>query len=123
MSAYAALPVASVDFLSWEKCDVGCPATGEPKFSAPVTATSVTCDKLPVNRDWSIDYHSFRVHLDTEAARWCSGVEVWNNEGCAGKPDIFVPLDGERDVNGLCLPDTLEPTFISFKLACEEFSE
>lgn len=121
MTAYAGLPVASIEFLSWEKCDVGHPANGHAKFSADVTATPVTCDKTTVNRDWSIDNYSFRVHLDTKDAAFCHGVTIWNNDGCAGEPAHFQPLSHGPFTEGQCLPDIFEPGFLSFKLACGGF--
>jgi hypothetical protein len=123
MTAYAGLPVASIDFLSWEKCDVGHPAIGQPKFSASVTATPLTCDKTTVNRDWSIDNYSFRARLDTKDSIFCHGVTIWNNDGCSGKPVYFQPFDHSPFTEGQCLPDILEPGYVSFKLACEGFPE
>jgi hypothetical protein len=123
MTAYAAVPAASVEFLSWEKCDVGAPARGQAKFSADVTATPLTCDKTPVNRDWSIDNYSFRARLATKDAFFCQGVIVWNNDGCSGEPAAFVPFHHEPVVEGECLPDIFEPGYVSFKLACEGYPE
>ncbi|KAF3012521.1 hypothetical protein E8E15_002653 [Penicillium rubens] len=121
MTAYASFPVASVSFLSWEKCDVGHPALGEPKFSAEVSATPVTCDKTTVNRDWSIDNYSFRAHMDTKDTFACHGVTIWNNDGCAGEPVHFLPFHHGPFTEGQCLPDILGPGYVSFKLACHGF--
>lgn len=92
MAAQAAFPVASVEFQSWETCDDGYPAVGTPKFKADITANPATCDKTPVNRDWSIDHYSFKSYLDTKDALMCSGVTVWNNDGCSGEPAYFLPF-------------------------------
>ncbi|KAJ5985752.1 hypothetical protein N7499_007956 [Penicillium canescens] len=119
MSAYAAMPVASVDFQSWESCDVGAPVTGQPKFVARVTATPLTCDKTPVNPDWSIDNYSFTAKLATKDAAYCHGVIIWNNDGCSGKPTTFLPFDDSPFAVGKCLPDILDPGYVSFKLACD----
>lgn len=121
MTAYAGLPVASIQFQSWEKCDIGLPAGGEPKFTADVIATPVTCDKTIVNRDWSIENYSFNAHLDTKDSIFCHGVTIWNNDGCSGTPDYFLPFNHSPFVEGQCLPDFLEPGYVSFKLACEGF--
>jgi hypothetical protein len=123
MTAYAALPVASIEFLSWESCDVGAPALGQSKFSADVTATPVTCDKTTVNRDWSIDNYSFRARLDTKDALFCSGVAIWNNDGCSGRPDHFLPFNYSPIAEGECIPDILEPGYVSVKLICEGYPE
>ena len=116
LSAQAAFPVASVEFQSWETCDVGAPALGEPKFKAAVSATPVTCDKTTVNRDWSIDNYSFTAHLDTKDALLCSGVTVWNNEDCSGEPIYFLPFEHGPVAQGQCLPDILDPGYVSFKM-------
>ncbi|KAJ5468133.1 hypothetical protein N7475_005885 [Penicillium sp. IBT 31633x] len=121
MTAYAGLPAASVEFLSWESCPVGHPAHSEPKFSAEVVATPITCDKTTINPDWSIDNYSFRVHLDTKEAAFCHGVTIWNNDDCSGRPAYFQPLGHSPFTEGQCLPAIFEPGFISFKLACEGF--
>ncbi|KAJ5351262.1 hypothetical protein N7541_002061 [Penicillium brevicompactum] len=122
MTAYAALPVASIEFQSWEQCDIGAPATGTPKFTADITATPVTCDKTPVNREWSINNYAFKAHLDTKDAHLCHGLIVWNNDGCSGKPKHFVPFGGFGEaIEGTCLPDDLDTGYVSFKLACEGF--
>ncbi|CAG7993172.1 unnamed protein product [Penicillium salamii] len=122
MTAYAAVPVASVQLQSWEQCDIGFPALGEPKFTADVAVTPLTCDKTTLNRDWSINNWSFKAHLDTKDAQLCRGVVIWNNEGCTGKPVHFLPFDHHSPIaEGQCLPDTLEPGYVSFKLACDEF--
>lgn len=118
LGAQAAFPVASVEFQSWESCDVGAPALGEPKFKAAVSATPVTCDKTTVNRDWSIDYYSFNAHLDTKDALFCHGVTVWNNEDCSGEPVYFLPFEGGPVAQGQCLPDILDPGYVSFKMEC-----
>jgi hypothetical protein len=119
MTAYAGMPVASVQFNSWETCDVGVPTHGQPKFTADVTATPLTCDKTTVNRDWSIDNYSFSAHLDTKDTLFCSGVVIWNNDGCSGKPVHFLPFHHSPIAEGQCLPDILDPGYVSFKLACE----
>ncbi|KAI2701970.1 hypothetical protein CBS147332_7746 [Penicillium roqueforti] len=121
MTVYAGFPVASVSFLSWEKCDIGRPALGEAKFSADVSVTPVTCDKTPVNRDWSIDNYSFRARLDTKDTIFCHGVTIWNNDGCSGEPVYFLPFEHSPFAEGQCLPDILQPGYVSFKLACEGF--
>lgn len=118
MAAQAAFPVASVQFQSWETCEPGYPAVGEPKFKADITATPVTCDKTTVNRDWSIDYFSFKAFMDTKDAELCSGVTVWNNDACSGEPAYFLPFTGRPVEQGQCLPDFLEPGYVSFKLEC-----
>ncbi|KAJ5627750.1 hypothetical protein N7490_009978 [Penicillium lividum] len=116
--AHAGLPIASIDFQSWESCDVGLPVQGEPKFKASLTATTVTCEKTTVNRDWSIDNYAFKAYIDTKEALWCSGVSVWNNADCSGNVDYFMPLDHEPVTEGVCLPDFLDAGFVSFKLEC-----
>ncbi|KAJ5578350.1 uncharacterized protein N7459_007314 [Penicillium hispanicum] len=121
IAAQASFPVASVEFLSWEECDVGAPALGEPKFKADITTTPATCDKTTVDRDWSIDNYSFRAFHDTKESLLCHGVKVWNNDQCSGEPSYFLPFNGEPVVNGECLPDFLEPTYVSFKLDCFGF--
>ncbi|KAJ5883124.1 uncharacterized protein N7473_010010 [Penicillium subrubescens] len=121
LPACAAFPVASVEFQSWETCPVGAPALGEPKFKAAVTATPVTCDKATVNRDWSIDNYAFKAYLDTKDALLCSGVTIWNNDDCSGEPVSFLPFDGEPVVQGQCLPDILDPGYVSFRLECFGF--
>lgn len=108
----------SLDFQSWESCDVGAPARGEPKFKAQLVATSVTCEKTTVNRDWSIDNYSFKAYLATKESVFCSGIHVWNNADCSGEDAYFMPLDGKPVVEGICLPDFLDPGFVSFKLEC-----
>ncbi|KAJ5082388.1 hypothetical protein N7532_011431 [Penicillium argentinense] len=118
LGAHAGLPVASVEFQSWESCDVGAPAVGEPKFKTDATATPLTCDKALVNRDWSIDFYSFKAHLDTKDALLCSGVTVWNDDSCSGEPVYFLPFHGEPVAQGQCLPDILDPGYVSFKLEC-----
>lgn len=118
MAVQAAFPVASVEFQSWETCDDGYPAVGTPKFKADITATPATCDKTTVNRDWSIDHYSFKAYLDTKDAFLCSGVTVWNNDGCSGEPVYFLPFTGKPVEQGACLPDFLEPGYVSFKLEC-----
>jgi hypothetical protein len=111
-----------VDFQSWEACPAGAPAQGEPKGEDGVIATPVTCDKAAVKRDWSIDYYSFRAHLDTKDAFLCSGVTVWNNEDCTGKPFYFLPFDDEPVVQGQCLPDIFDGDYVSVRLECFGFS-
>ncbi|KAJ5224889.1 uncharacterized protein N7469_008392 [Penicillium citrinum] len=118
IGAQAAMPVASVEFQSWETCDVGAPAIGEPKFTEAVTATPVTCDKATVNRQWDIDNYSFKAHLDTKDALLCSGVTIWNNDDCSGRPVTFLPFEGGPIAQGQCLPDILDPGYVSFKLEC-----
>ncbi|CAI7597307.1 unnamed protein product [Penicillium glandicola] len=122
MTAYAGFPVASVFFLSWEKCDVGHPALGEPKSSAEVSTTPVTCDATPVSHDWSVDNYSFRARVDTKDAGICHGVLVWNNEYCSGDPVHFLPFHNSPLIEGQCLADILDPGFVSFKLACDGFA-
>ncbi|KAJ5937751.1 hypothetical protein N7454_004093 [Penicillium verhagenii] len=117
--AHAGLPIASLEFQSWETCDVGVPVHGEPKFKASVTATTVTCDKTTVNRDWSIDNFAFKAYIDTKDALFCNGVHVWNNDNCAGDSDYFMPFDHQPVVQGVCLPDFLDPGFVSFQLDCD----
>ncbi|KAJ5161678.1 hypothetical protein N7492_007070 [Penicillium capsulatum] len=121
MAAHAAFPVASIQFNSWEQCDVGAPAHGEAKFKADVTATPVTCDKTTVNRDWSINNYSFRTFIDTKDALLCEGVTVWNNDDCSGRPAYFQPLGHGPVTEGQCLSDFLDPGFVSFKLECHGF--
>lgn len=121
MVAQAAFPVASLEFNSWERCDVGRPARGEAKFKADVTANPLTCDKTTVNRDWSINNYSFRAFLDTKDALLCEGVTVWNNEDCSGNPSYFLPLSHGPVTEGLCLDEFLEPGYVSFKLECHGF--
>lgn len=121
MTALAAFPVASVEFQSWETCDPGYPAIGEPKFKADVTATPATCDKTTVNPDWSIDFYSFKAFMDTKDTLMCEGVTVWNNDACSGQPVYFLPFAGEPVEQGQCLPDFLEPGYVSFQLACHGF--
>lgn len=121
MTVYAGFPVASVSFQSWEKCDVGHPALGEPKFSVDVSVTPATCDKTTVNRDWSINNYSFHARMDTKDTSSCHGVIVWNNDGCSGEPVHFLPFQHGPFSEGQCLPDILEPGFVSFKLACPGF--
>ncbi|KAJ5682551.1 hypothetical protein N7462_005716 [Penicillium macrosclerotiorum] len=121
LPAYAAFPVASVEFQSWESCDVGAPAIGEPKFKASVTATPATCDKTTVNRDWSIDNYSFKAYIDTKDALLCHGVTIWNTDDCSGEPTYFLPFDGSPVAQGQCLPDFLDPGYVSFKLDCFGF--
>lgn len=121
MAAQAAFPVASLEFNSWESCDVGRPAIGEAKFKDDVTATPATCDKTTVNRQWDIDNYSFRAHIDTKDAMLCQGVHIWNNDDCSGETAYFMPFNGRPVVEGLCLPDFLEPGFVSFKLECHGF--
>lgn len=121
LAVQAAMPIASVEFQSWETCDVGAPALGEPKFKAAITATPATCDKTTVNRDWSIDNYAFKAYLDTKDALLCSGVAVWNNDDCSGHPVTFVPFHGEPVEQGQCLPDILDPGFVSVRLECEGF--
>lgn len=123
LPAYAAFPVASIEFQSWETCPVGAPALGEPKFQAAVTATPVTCDKANVNRDWSINNYAFKAYLNTKDALLCSGVTIWNNDDCSGNPVSFLPFDGEAVVQGQCLPDILDPGYVSFQLDCFGFSD
>ncbi|KAJ5450605.1 uncharacterized protein N7458_007054 [Penicillium daleae] len=123
LPAYAALPVASIDFQSWESCPVGAPALGEPKFKAAAIATPVTCDKATVNRDWSIDNYSFTAYLDTKDALLCSGITIWNNDDCTGEPVWFLPFDGEPVVQGQCLPDILDAGYVSFRLECFDFPD
>lgn len=115
------MPIASVEFQSWETCDPGLPAIGEAKFTAAVTATPVTCDKATVDRQWNIDYYSFKAFLDTKDAFLCQGVTIWNNDDCSGSPVSFLPFHGSPVEQGLCLADSLDPTYVSFKLACEGF--
>lgn len=110
--------MASVEFQSWETCDDGYPAEGTPKFKADITATPATCDKTTVNRDWSIDHYSFKAYLDTKDALMCSGLTVWNNDGCSGEPAYFLPFTGKPVEQGECLPDFLDPGYVSFKLEC-----
>ncbi|KAJ5773505.1 hypothetical protein N7457_008401 [Penicillium paradoxum] len=121
MTAYAGLPVASIEFLSWEQCNVGHSAHGEAKFSADVAANPLTCEKTTINSDWSIDSYSFRARLDTKDAALCHGVAVWNNDDCTGKPVHFQPFHHGPLTEGRCIPDILEPGFVSFKLACPGF--
>lgn len=121
LGAHAAFPVASIEFNSWEECDIGIPPKGEAKFKADVTATPLTCDKTTVNRDWSINNYSFRAFLDTKDALLCHGITVWNSDDCSGKPWTYVSFDGEPVVDGVCLPDTLDAGFVSFKLDCFGF--
>ena len=121
IAAHAAYPVATVEFSSWEQCDLGVPALGEAKTKTQITATPATCDKTAVSRDWSVDYYSFRAFPDTKDALLCRGVEVWNNDDCSGQPSYFLPFNGEPVVNGECLPDFLDPTYVSIKLDCFGF--
>lgn len=121
MVAQAGFPAASVEFQSWESCDVGAPAFGEPKFKADVTATPATCDKTTVNPDWSIDNYAFKAYLVTEDALMCEGIAIWNNDACSGEPAYFLPFNGLPVVQGQCLPDFLDPGFVSFQLACPGF--
>ncbi|KAJ5738788.1 hypothetical protein N7493_001943 [Penicillium malachiteum] len=121
IAAQAGMPIASVEFQSWETCDVGAPALGEPKFKASITATPVTCDKTTVNRDWSIDKYAFKAILDTKDALFCSGVTVWNNDDCSGTPDYFLPLGDGPVTQGQCLPDFLDAGFVSVRLECDFF--
>ncbi|CEO59364.1 hypothetical protein PMG11_04041 [Penicillium brasilianum] len=123
LPAYAGFPVASVDFQAWESCPAGASAPGEPKGNDGVIATPVTCDKAAVKRDWSIDYYSFRAYLDTKDAFLCSGVTVWNNEDCTGKPFYFLPFEGEPVVQGQCLPDIFDGGYVSVRLECFGFSD
>ncbi|KAJ5987490.1 hypothetical protein N7451_011855 [Penicillium sp. IBT 35674x] len=116
--AQAGVPAVSLEFQSWESCDIGAPARGEPKSKANLVATSVTCEKTTVNRDWSIDHYSFKAYLATKESVFCSGIHVWNNADCSGDDDYFMPLSGEPVVQGVCLPDFLDPGFVSFKLEC-----
>ncbi|KAJ5391829.1 hypothetical protein N7509_007319 [Penicillium cosmopolitanum] len=118
LGAQAGFPVASIEFQSWEECPVGAPPHGEPKAKESVVATPVTCDKTVVNRDWSVDHYSFTAHLDTKDALLCSGVTVWNSEDCSGKPIYFLPFEGGPVAQGQCLPDILDPTYVSFKMSC-----
>jgi hypothetical protein len=108
----------SLEFQSWETCDIGAPAQGQPKSSASLVATSVTCEKTTVNLDWSVDHYSFKAHLATKESVFCSGIYVWNNADCSGDIDYFMPLDHKPVVQGVCLPDFLDPGFVSFKLEC-----
>lgn len=117
LGVHAGFPVASVEFQSWEECPAG-PGQGEPKAKESVVATPVTCDKTPVNRDWSVDHYSFTAHLDTKDALLCSGVTIWNNEDCSGDPVYFLPFEGGPVAEGQCLPDILDPTYVSMKMDC-----
>ena len=121
LPAYAGFPVASVEFQSWETCPVGAPALGEPKFTGGLIATPVTCDKTSVNRAWSIDHYAFKAYLDTKDALLCSGVTIWNNDDCTGEPVSFLPFDGEPVVLSQCLPDILDPGYVSVRLECFGF--
>ncbi|KAJ5499542.1 hypothetical protein LT330_000411 [Penicillium expansum] len=121
MTVYAGFPVASVSFQSWEKCDIGYPTLGEPKFSVDVAVTPATCDKTTVNRDWSINNYAFKARLDTKDTAFCQGVIIWNNEGCSGEPVHFLPFNHSPFAEGQCIPDILDPGFVSFKLACAGF--
>lgn len=121
LAVQAGFPVASVEFQSWESCDVGLPAVGEPTFKADITATPATCDKTTVNRDWNIDNYSFKVYMDTEDTWMCEGVTVWNNDACSGEPAYFLPFTGAPVTQGQCLPEFLEPGFVSVQLSCPGF--
>lgn len=121
LGAHAAFPVASIEFESWEQCDIGFPVQGEPKFKADVTATPLTCDKTTVNRDWSINNYAFKAFIDTKDALLCHGFTVWNTDDCSGNPWTYVPFDGKPVIEGICLPDSLDPGFVSFKLDCFGF--
>ncbi|KAJ5901868.1 hypothetical protein N7495_002396 [Penicillium taxi] len=118
LGARAALPVASIEFQSWSDCPAGDLADGKPVSVAEVATTPVTCDKTPVSRQWNVDFFSFKALMDTKEAKLCSGVYAWNNDDCSGEPWSFLPFDGEGVVQGQCLPDSLDPTYLSFQLSC-----
>ncbi|KAJ5434607.1 hypothetical protein N7491_005202 [Penicillium cf. griseofulvum] len=123
MTVYAGFPVARVTLLSWEGCSVGRPTLGEPKYTTEASVNPLICDRAPVNRDWTIDNFSFNVHMATKDTAFCYGMTVWNNDNCSGKPVHFQPFQSSYSplIEGKCLPDILDPGFVSFKLACEGF--
>ncbi|CAL5871671.1 uncharacterized protein PFLUO_LOCUS5924 [Penicillium psychrofluorescens] len=121
MTVLAGFPVAIVQFQTWETCDVGAPALGEPTSQMQVSTTPLTCANTPVNRDWNVDNYSFSADLIGHYSGWCSGVIVWNNEDCSGEPVYEVLFEDGPFAEPVCLPDFLEPGFVSFKLDCEGF--
>lgn len=143
LGASAGVPVASIEFQSWEDgkgCEPGYPAHGEPKFKASITATPLTCDKTTVNRQWDIDEYSFKAALVTKDAFLCEGVSVYNTDDCSGKGELssqfwafidsfigevkyFLPFHGSPVEEGVCIPEGIfDPGFLSVRLECPGFA-
>lgn len=118
LPVYAGFPVVSIEFQSYESCPVGRPAMGVTKSTAQLTSTPLSCDKTTVNRDWDVNNYAFKATMNTKDAYKCAGVTVWNNDDCTGEPVYFLPFDGNTEVQGQCLPDFLEPGFVSFRTEC-----
>ncbi|KAJ5314480.1 Sfi1 spindle body [Penicillium atrosanguineum] len=123
LGAQAGMPIASVEFQSWEEnCPIGYPPNGEPKFKAALTATPATCDKATVNRQWDIDYYSIKAILDTKDAFLCEGIEVYNTDDCSGDVKYWVPFTHSPVEQGICAPyDSLDPGFLSVRLICSRY--
>ncbi|KAJ5833877.1 hypothetical protein N7474_002188 [Penicillium riverlandense] len=121
MTVLAGFPVATVEFQTWESCDVGAPAIGEPKSTRQVSVTSLTCGHTSVDRDWSVNNYSFSAHLIGDDSGCCSSVSVWNNDDCSDEPVYELPFEHGPFAEPQCLPEFLEPGFVSFKLNCFEF--
>jgi hypothetical protein len=86
-----------------------------------VVATPLTCDNTRVNRDWDVNNYSFSANLIGDDSVWCSGVTLWNNDDCSGEPVYELPFEDSPFAEAQCLPDFLEPGFVSFKLNCFGF--
>ncbi|KAJ5204651.1 uncharacterized protein N7498_005530 [Penicillium cinerascens] len=126
LGANAGVPVASVELQSWEAgngCDAGYPAHGEPMFKAAITATSITCDKTTINRQWNVDFYSLKAVLDTKDAFLCEGVSVFNTDDCSGELKYFLPFHGSPIEQGVCISEAIfDPGFLSVRLECPGFA-